>query len=368
MPVWVNKTLNEAERLALVYRCCPSCARCASAARCCCRAASRSWWRWRARWRWAPGCCCWTSLSRAWRRRCRKRLAEVIAGLKGSQRVGADRAVRPEPFAPAWSTRIRRRARRQRGACHGLRHAHERSGQDYPVPAMRHEALHGDRLVRCFAERPQQLLGVVRGGAGAARRQRSRGLRRPALELCRHRRSRPRGIAAGLARARRARRASACVMFIGNRPEFVFVLLALQRLGAIAVPVGVREQRPGLAYIARQCGAMGVVFDADAGRAHSRCRRGARRWRCASRSAATRDSQPGRHWPTMRCRAAAGGRRARDRRGRDPLHLGHHRPPQGRDAHAPEHRAFGAALPGLHAPGAAATARRWRCRPAMSPA
>jgi long-chain acyl-CoA synthetase len=39
------------------------------------------------------------------------------------------------------------------------------------------------------------------------------------------------------------------------------VLLALQRLGAVAVPVGVREQRPGLAYIAQQCGARGIVFD-----------------------------------------------------------------------------------------------------------
>jgi O-succinylbenzoic acid--CoA ligase len=37
------------------------------------------------------------------------------------------------------------------------------------------------------------------------------------------------------------------VMFLDNRPEFITVLLALQRLRAIAVPVGVREQRPGLA-------------------------------------------------------------------------------------------------------------------------
>ena len=49
------------------------------------------------------------------------------------------------------------------------------------------------------------------------------------------------------------------VMFIDNRAEFVFALLALQRLGAVAVPVGVREQRPGLTYIARQCGAVAVV-------------------------------------------------------------------------------------------------------------
>ena len=51
------------------------------------------------------------------------------------------------------------------------------------------------------------------------------------------------------------------LMLLSNRPEFLTVLLALQRLGAIAVPVGVREQRPGLAYIANQCGAMAIVFD-----------------------------------------------------------------------------------------------------------
>ena len=68
-------------------------------------------------------------------------------------------------------------------------------------------------------------------------------------------------------------------------------------------------------------------------------------------------------------RDAAGlaGRHARDRRRGDPLHLGHHRPAQGRDADAPGHRAFGAALRGLHAAGAPTTARRWRCRPATSP-
>ena len=51
------------------------------------------------------------------------------------------------------------------------------------------------------------------------------------------------------------------ILFLSNRPEFLFVLLAVQRLGAIAVPVGVREQRPGLAYVASQCGAKAIVFD-----------------------------------------------------------------------------------------------------------
>ena len=38
-------------------------------------------------------------------------------------------------------------------------------------------------------------------------------------------------------------------------------MVRLQRLGAIAVPVGIREARPGLAFIAGQCGAIGIVFD-----------------------------------------------------------------------------------------------------------
>ena len=67
-------------------------------------------------------------------------------------------------------------------------------------------------------------------------------------------------LAAGLA-AQGIAAGDRVLMLMGNRPEFVFVLLALLRLGAIAVPVGVREQRPGLAYIARQCGAAAIVFD-----------------------------------------------------------------------------------------------------------
>jgi len=131
----------------------------------------------------------------------------------------------------------------------------------YPVPAMRHQALHGDRLVRCFDERPQSFFALF---------QRQLATRADCdAVVCEGRHwsyadtdEQASRIAAGLA-ARGVRSAERVLIFIGNRPEFVFVLLALQRLGAIAVPVGVREQRPGLAYIARQCGAMGVVFDAE---------------------------------------------------------------------------------------------------------
>jgi O-succinylbenzoic acid--CoA ligase len=131
----------------------------------------------------------------------------------------------------------------------------------YPVPAMRHEALHGDRIVRCFAPRPPSFFALfqqhlaTRAGSDAVVCEGGR-WSYAATDAQASR------IAAGLA-ARGVRAGERVLMFIGNRPEFVFVLLALQRLGAIAVPVGVREQRPGLAYIARQCAAMGVVFDVE---------------------------------------------------------------------------------------------------------
>jgi long-chain acyl-CoA synthetase len=129
----------------------------------------------------------------------------------------------------------------------------------FPVPPMRDEALYGDRVVRCFVERPAGLLpmfersrtahphadAIVCAGARWSYAQTGAHAERLAAGFA------GRGIEAG----------DRVLMLIGNRPEFMTVLLALQRLGAIAVPIGVREQRPGLAYIAGQCGARAIVFD-----------------------------------------------------------------------------------------------------------
>ena len=129
----------------------------------------------------------------------------------------------------------------------------------YPLPRMHDEALYGDRVVRCFAERPAGLWAMFAAALGA----------RPTHEalVCDERRWSYRETADAATRVAAAFAAQGIgagdrvLMLLGNRPEFVFVLLALQRLGAIAVPVGVREQAPGLAYIAGQCGARAIVFD-----------------------------------------------------------------------------------------------------------
>ncbi|NML90626.1 acyl--CoA ligase [Sphingobium sp. TB-6] len=52
------------------------------------------------------------------------------------------------------------------------------------------------------------------------------------------------------------------ILFLDNRAEFVIVLFAITRIGAVAVPVGVREQAPGLAYIAEQSGACAILHEA----------------------------------------------------------------------------------------------------------
>ncbi|HSC62712.1 MAG TPA: class I adenylate-forming enzyme family protein [Caldimonas sp.] len=129
----------------------------------------------------------------------------------------------------------------------------------HAVPALRREALYGDRVVRCFVDRPASLLAMFDDA-------RSRRPQHDAV-VCDGRRwsyaetgARSERIAAGLG-ALGIAGGDRVVLFLSNRPEFVFVLLAVQRLGAIAVPVGVREQRPGLAYVAQQCGAKAIVFD-----------------------------------------------------------------------------------------------------------
>ncbi|MCW5656088.1 MAG: AMP-binding protein [Burkholderiaceae bacterium] len=131
---------------------------------------------------------------------------------------------------------------------------------DHPMPAQRAEALYGDRIVRCYAERPRSLFAMFaaacqRAPHACALRCEGQHVSYAQCDAIVQR------LAGGLA-SRGVRAGERLVMFMHNRPEFVLVLLALARLGAVAVPVGVREQRAGLAYITRQCGAIGIVADA----------------------------------------------------------------------------------------------------------
>jgi len=52
-------------------------------------------------------------------------------------------------------------------------------------------------------------------------------------------------------------------LLIGNRIEFLTVMLAALRIGAIAVPINIREQTPELTYILNHCGAVVLVHEHD---------------------------------------------------------------------------------------------------------
>ena len=130
-------------------------------------------------------------------------------------------------------------------------------------PATQLEAHFGDRVVRCFSQRPGSLYAlldnaVAHNPGGTAL-------------VCGHERISWQGLrdlsarlATGLAQ-RGIQRGDRVAMLIGNRTEFVTTLFGAAHLGAIAVPLSTREQTPGLAYMLNDCGAAALVHDADLG-------------------------------------------------------------------------------------------------------
>ena len=118
---------------------------------------------------------------------------------------------------------------------------------------MRDERHFGDRVVRCFIDRPQTVYEAFQRGCRA----------RPQAEalICGETRltfaqlgERAAGMAAALA-ARGVRRGDRVAMRLGNRFEFATTLLGILHLGAVAVPIGMRLAPPEVEYIIADCGA-----------------------------------------------------------------------------------------------------------------
>jgi acyl-CoA synthetase (AMP-forming)/AMP-acid ligase II len=129
------------------------------------------------------------------------------------------------------------------------------------APALRTERHFGDRVLQCFAERPGGLLqmldeAVQRNAAGEAL---ACGDARLSWRELQDRVAR----AAGVLAQRGIRRGDRVALLLGNRLEFPLALLGAAWLGAICVPIGIREQKPGLEYILRHCGASMLVYDAE---------------------------------------------------------------------------------------------------------
>ena len=125
--------------------------------------------------------------------------------------------------------------------------------------ALRIEALYQDRLVPCYAHRPDHLDAMFRASVqrrpqALAIEEGERSLTYAQLDLEVGR------LSAGWA-ARGIGSGDRVALFLGNRIEFVLVLLSLWRLGAIAVPIGIRQSAAELEYMLGQCGACALVFE-----------------------------------------------------------------------------------------------------------
>lgn len=121
---------------------------------------------------------------------------------------------------------------------------------------------HFDRPpMRCFSDRPATLdvflaEAVKCNGAGDALVCDSLRLSYAELDVGVDR------LAGGLA-AQGVTRGDRVALLLANGPEFLIVLMACIRIGAIAVPINVREGAPELAHILDDCGARVVFYDAD---------------------------------------------------------------------------------------------------------
>ncbi len=127
--------------------------------------------------------------------------------------------------------------------------------------ALRHETHYGDRVVRCFAERPAHIDAMFREAV-------ARNPERVALVLGEERityRALDAAVdaVAGNLAARGFRKGDRVALLLGNCFEFVYVVLACARTGIIVVPMGTRQRAPETEFILSQCQAAGLVYQGD---------------------------------------------------------------------------------------------------------
>ena len=128
------------------------------------------------------------------------------------------------------------------------------------APALREEDHFGRRLT-CFAERPSTLHAML--AESAALRPEAEALVCGGTRLSYGELDRAVARCANGMMARGIRRGDRVAILLGNRPEFVIAFFAAARLGAIVVPLNVREQKPELAYVLGHSGAALLVAEAD---------------------------------------------------------------------------------------------------------
>lgn len=128
------------------------------------------------------------------------------------------------------------------------------------APALREEH-HFGRPARCFASRPASLVQMLE--EALARNPRGEALVCGATRLTWEALGARVAAAAGALAQRGVGPGDRVALLLGNRTEFPVAFLAAAWLGAIAVPISIREQKPGLAYILEHCKAKVVIHEPE---------------------------------------------------------------------------------------------------------
>ena len=133
---------------------------------------------------------------------------------------------------------------------------------DWPdCPPMRYEAHYGDRVVRCFTNRPKGVDQILRDTVALrpdAEALIDNGRRFTYAEFDRM----VDAVAAGLI-ARGVQPGDRVALLLGNRAEFAFALFGAMRAGAAIVPLNTREQMPEIAFNIQDSGAKLLFFEGN---------------------------------------------------------------------------------------------------------
>jgi acyl-CoA synthetase (AMP-forming)/AMP-acid ligase II len=128
-------------------------------------------------------------------------------------------------------------------------------------PAIRKELHYGGRVVSCFADRLPTVDAVFRR-AVAAQPDRLALVDDDARLTYRELDRQVDCVAGNLAR-RGLAKGERLALLIGNRNAFLLSVLACARIGVIVVPMGTRQKRAEVEFVLAQCGASGIVYDAE---------------------------------------------------------------------------------------------------------
>ncbi|HYM31334.1 MAG TPA: AMP-binding protein [Candidatus Cybelea sp.] len=126
---------------------------------------------------------------------------------------------------------------------------------------MRDEVHYGDRVMRCYAERPAHVDALLRAAVRA--RPDAEALTEGETRITYAELDAAVGRIAGNLAAIGIGKGDRVALILGNRSEFVSATFAVARLGAISVPLNIRQRQPENDYVLRHSGAKAVIHEAD---------------------------------------------------------------------------------------------------------